>query len=497
MKPTRPPEAQRKRPTSRVPAAPTRPPTRPPAPTRPPTGAPAPARPPTAPPTPGRPPRTVQPPAQRSATHLQRDEEALQSDAARGRVWTLIADLHTLMKAVVLHDAGHPVAKQSADTLCKAIEAMSPPFVLQFVAGGVFLDRTLVPLDFNHFERCQALTRALARLGAHELSFESSLAQENALQLGHALAAATRGQRGALEAAEIPGLTWREIPHAQSGIDAEGVDPDVAAIAHTLLGLGVVEQIAAQPDEPWPWNMGLAVIRRIEKGLAANAGAAMRVIEFAPEGWPIARRALSASQLVLQVLTRVGADPPNRRAAAHAALALALQGLRPRDGLDAAAAADGLATRMTRAPIQAESGIAPQCLLVASLAHLMGSKARHGSAVVSLIVTELIELAYEMERARCPARVPFDLGRADVLAFALQHQLAPDWMRAVIKICGAVPVGACVQLRDGRVGIVIEPGPPEQPWCPVVFVAGERVAAHEPVMLVPPTQLRRVDQGFA
>jgi hypothetical protein len=96
--------------------------------------------------------------------------------------------------------------------------------------------------------------------------------------------------------------------------------------------------------------------------------------------------------------------------------------------------------------------------------------------------------------------VPFDLGRADMLAFALQHQLAPDWMRAVIKICGAVPVGACVQLRDGRVGIVIEPGPPEHPWCPVVFVAGERVAAREPVMLVPPTRLRRVQshtrQGY-
>jgi hypothetical protein len=114
---------------------------------------------------------------------------------------------------------------------------------------------------------------------------------------------------------------------------------------------------------------------------------------------------------------------------------------------------------------------------------------------VSLMIAELIELAYEMERARCPERVPFDLTRADLLAFAVEQgkeRFSPDWVRAVIKICGTVPVGACVQLADGRVGMVIEPGPPENPWCPVVFVAGKRVFTRQPVMLVPPTKLRRI-----
>lgn len=432
--------------------------------------------------------RTTRPPAAGD------DREAPPFNPARD----LVAQLHSLMKAVLLHDERHSLAQKNAVALCQVVAAVPPPFVLQFVAGGVFLDRTLVPLDFMHFERCLELTRALNKLAAHELSFETALPEASALRLGRALAAGLRGQgEGGFKAGEeIPGLSWREIPFAQSGIDAEGVDSEVAAIAHTVLGLSVAEQIAEKPEEPWPWNMGLSVIRRLEKGLATNADSAMRVVEFAPEGWPVPRRALSASQLVLQVLTRVGVDAGNRRAAAHAALALGLQGMRPRGGVSVAEAADALIARITRAPIQAQSGIAPQCLLVASLLHVMGTEMRRKRSV-SLMIAELVELAYEMERARCPEGVPFDLTRADLLAFAVEHgkhRFATDWVRAVIKVCGTVPVGACVQLADGRVGMVIEPGPPDDPWCPVVFVNGRRVMARQPVMLVPPTKLRRFSE---
>ena len=416
----------------------------------------------------------------RSTVHKPASAEALEQDQARTKAWTLLADLSGLMKAAQLHDVQHPVTRQAAVALCESVAAMPPPFVLQFVAGGLFVDRTLVPLDFVHYEKCQAITFALRKLAAHELSFEMTLGVEPALQLAQAMAGALRGQLNGLKNVEIQGVTWRDIPFAQSGIDAEGVDPDVAAIAHTLLGLQVAEQIAAMPaGAPWPWSMGLAVVRRLEKGLAANAGAAMRVVEFAPEGWPISRRALSCCQLVLQVLTRVDMDATNRRAAAHAALALALCGLRPRDGLDPWSAADALVRRMLSAPIQAESGVAPQCLLVAALVHQLGSAMRGRRGPASLIVTDLIDMAYELERARCPARVPFDLGRADLLAFLVQNEgtrFSPDWVRVVIKVCGAVPVGACVQLRDGRVGVVIEAGPSHAPWCPVVFTEGETQA---------------------
>jgi hypothetical protein len=405
--------------------------------------------------------------------------------------WHLLHQLHTLMKAVMLHDPRHAVAVQAAEILCQAVEAMQPPFMVQFVAGGLFQDRQLVPLDFPHFEKCQVLTHSLGTLGAHELSFDASLGVEGAQRLGEALAAGMRGGHDNLKGVEIDGLSWREIPFAQSGIDAEGVDPEVAAIAHAVLGLQNAEQIAEQPDAPWPWAIGLSAVRRLEKGLQANTGAAMRGIEFAPEGWPVPRRAISAAMLVLQVLTRCNASAANRRAAAHATLALALEGLGPRGGVDLVHAADRLIGRMTRAPIAAASGVAPQCLLVASLVHLLGSRMRQRS-VTSLMVCELIELAYEMERARCPDGVPFDLGRADLLAHAIQHNRASEWIGAIIKICGAVPVGACVQLADGRVGIVIEPGPPHAPWCPVVFIEGQRVIARQPVMLVPPTRLRRL-----
>src|SRR5690606_11180301 len=67
----------------------------------------------------------------------------------------LVVLLHGLMKAVLLHDEKHSVARRAAEALCQAVSSVPPPFVLQFVAGGVFLDRTLVPLDFSHFERCQ------------------------------------------------------------------------------------------------------------------------------------------------------------------------------------------------------------------------------------------------------------------------------------------------------------------------------------------------------
>ncbi|MFI5307464.1 MAG: hypothetical protein ACHQ53_08940 [Polyangiales bacterium] len=433
---------------------------------------------------------------ERVATRASLSLEAIEQEATRGRSWRLLTELHGLFKAAQLHDVQHPVAKQAAAALCEAVAGMPPPFVVQFVAGGMFVDRALVPLDFPHFERCQVVTHALDKLAAHELSFETPLGPAGALQLAQAMVNGLRGQTKALNGVEIAGLAWREIPFAQSGIDAEGVDPDVAVIAHTLLGLSVAEQIAERPDQPWPWSMGLAVVRRLEKGLATNAGSSMRVVEFAPEGWPIARRALSACQLVLQVLTRVGMDATNRRAAAHAALALALSVLKPPYGLEAAAAADALAKRMLRATIQAESGVAPQCLLVATLVHQLGAAMRARRGPGSLIVTDLIDLAYEMERARCPARVPFDLGRADLLAFVVQNEgvrFSPDWVRVVIKVCGAVPVGACVQLKDGRIGVVIEPGPPHAPFCPVVFAEGARVVTREPVMLVPPNKVRRIE----
>ncbi len=430
------------------------------------------------------------------AANLTRFEAEALGDpsAALLPAWNLVNHIHMLMKAALLHDAQHSVTQNAANALCKAVAALSPPFTLQFVAGGVFLDRTLVPLDFGHYERGMLLTIALNRLNAHELSFETPLDVAVAQRLAQALAAGSRGPTDDLKGVELPGFTWREIPHAKSGIDAEGVDPEVAAIAHTVLGLSVVEQIAEERETSWPWTKGLAVIRRLEKGLAAKDGAAMRVVELAPDGWPLPRRALAAAQLVLQVLTRVGASPSNRRAAAHAALALTLQGLGERGGVDAQSAADALASRMTRDPVQARSGIAPQCLLVATLVHLMSSSMRGKKSIVSLTVTDLIELAYEMERARCPAGVAFDLTRADLLAHAVTLEgtrFSPEWVRVVIKICGAVPVGATVQLQDGRIGVVIEPGPPYNPWCPVVLIGRERIATQAPVMLIPPNRIQR------
>lgn len=421
--------------------------------------------------------------------------ETNEPEAGSRPVWELIYQLHALMKSLMLHDAGHVMAERAASGACRAIAANSPPYVLQFVAGGVFMDRVLVPLDFEHFQYSQTIARALARLSAHELSFDSALEPAAAVQLGAALAAGNRGQGDFLTGKEIDGLAWRDIPFAQSGIDAEGVDPEVAAITHVVIGLSVAEQIASEADPAWPWNMGLSAVRRFEKGLSAKEGVAMRVVEFAPDGWNRPRRAVSAALLVLELLTKVKADPAHRRAAAHATLALCLEGLGERGGLPVGQAATALAERITGAPVQARSGVAPQCLLVATLVHLMSPEMKQKRDIVALGVTDLIELAYTMECERCPPNVPFDLSRADLLASAVGAAGASGagyWVRAVIKVCGAVPVGACVQLADGRIGTVIEPGPAHNPWCPVVFIDGQRVVSEQPVMLVPPNKRRRV-----
>lgn len=430
--------------------------------------------------------------------------------------WALVHELHSLMKALMLHEPHHAMATRAAASACEAIHTAGTPFTLQFVASGLFMDRTLVPLDFMHYGFVQALTVSLARLSAHEVSFDGDIDVRGALRFGQALAAGARGQTTGLKHAEtatagggahthadahaerdieIAGMAWREIPHAQSGIDAEGVDPEVAAVTHTVIGLSVTEQIAEAAEPAWPWHMGLSVVRRLEKGLAAKEGVAMRVVEFAPDGWNRPRRALSAALLVLEVLTRVDADSAHRRAAAHATLALGLEGLADRGGMSVGDAALALERRIHNAPVQARSGVAPQCLLVATLVHLMTPAVSARKELVALGVTDLIQLAYQMELERCPLQVPFDLSRADLLAGAVQQSAQAGvsfWVRALIKVCGAVPVGAFVQLADGRTGTVIEPGPAHDPWRPVVFVDGQRVIPDRPVMLVPPNKRKRV-----
>jgi len=100
--------------------------------------------------------------------------EAGDESAALMPAWNLVNHLHMLMKAALLHDAQHSVAQGAAHGLAKAVAVMSPPFTIQFVAGGVFVDRTLVPLDFNHFERCVQLTNALNRLNSTSASRSAS-----------------------------------------------------------------------------------------------------------------------------------------------------------------------------------------------------------------------------------------------------------------------------------------------------------------------------------
>jgi hypothetical protein len=130
-----------------------------------------------------------------------------------------------------------------------------------------------------------------------------------------------------------------------------------------------------------------------------------------------------------------------------------------------------------------------------ALVHLLSTAGR--TRGLRLRVARLVELAYALERMRRPEDAAFDLGRSDMLARAARRMgadLDEAWTCLVITSLGVVPPGACVQVPDGRFGVVLGPSP-GNPSCVHVLVGGTAREVSLPLRLVAPHE--RILRGGA
>lgn len=402
-----------------------------------------------------------------------------------GHTRDIVERLFVLSRVVLMHGPRHPLVDQTVAVLAQNMAAAAPPFALQFVGQGVFRDRVLVPMDAEHFTRARLLATALANLGAHELAVDAAPTPDTLLELGVLLARGSQGPGDDLERAQLPGLRFREIPAARYGADSTQVDPEMFAIAQVALAIHDAEALHAQRDGAWPWSAGVGLLRRLERAMDAGAAPTMRALDTAPGPWSVARRALAVCHHVMTALSDLKVAPSTRRAIAHAAAAVAVHGLQEREGLPLEAAAKAALRRMLDAPLPARTGVEPHRLR--TLALVRGVAMRSNEPEQWTGAMAVIELAYAMERHRCPEGVDFALARVDLLAFAaaaMEGGFDPRWVRALVTRSGQIPPGATVRLADGRVGMAMEPGDSGDPMRPRVLVDGAVVEPESAVRLV-------------
>jgi hypothetical protein len=399
-------------------------------------------------------------------------------------VQAVIAATHLLMKTLASHGAEHPLTVQNAEELCHAIRTVAPPFSLQFVGQATFKDRELVPLGIKGFQMAQVLAKAMRNLSLHEISFDRVPEPRGAMALAAVLVRGMSGPSDAAGRVSIPGLAWREIPSARLGADREQVDPEVMAVTQIALAIADAETLVAKRGTPWSWNLGMSIVRRVERALETGRPCAVAAVELAPGPWSPARRAVSAVVSSVGTLQAVEAHQAVRRAAGHAALALCCTALGPREGLPIDEAAKAALEALLDVPSLAKSGLEPHRVRVCSIAYLLAQE--EGDPRQQAGVLPLVKLCYELARRRCPAGVSFDLTGADLMAWAIsarEARSAAPWVRLLIDMQGTIPPGAAVLLPDGRVGLVLE-STPEDPLHPTVLVGAEMIPGAGPVRLL-------------
>lgn len=389
------------------------------------------------------------------------DEQQAQATRLREAMPEVVLSLFVLLKTVMSHNATHPFSRQMASKVVDAIAETEPPWDLQFIRGGVFRDRELVQMGTGGFRRAQTIAMALAKLGFHELSVEREVDEDAWLKLCEGLAKGAVGGTDGLDGVVIDGLSWRAIPDASWGDEAEEIDPEVYAIIQLSLCRAdcerIYEQIRASNGQGgWPWSSGLVVMRRLERAIDADAVATARTLELTPGAWGPARRALSATIEIMRVLGKLGIHEKELRAAAHLGLVLGMLTFEPRGGRTMLEVSDELLTFLTgQFSGTKRSGLPPHHLRVSTLAHLIAQP--DPSKWLPLI--HLISLVHELERMRAPEDLEIDLTRADLLAIAARDmgvRFAPVWVKALVDVHGAIPIGARVRLGSGEQGVVLD-----------------------------------------
>ncbi len=382
----------------------------------------------------------------------------------------LVDVLFLLMRAIAVYGTDHPQAHKAAERVLEAVTNAEPPFTLQLVGEGLFRDRLLVPVEAARFLRLQEISRVLHELSAHELSFAKIPDAAALIRFGEVLAHVQGGSPDSLEGVEVPGLGWRAIEPARTGLDADQLDQELHALTQLSLAASDAERIETLGFEVWRFALGLSVVRHLERACHADVRAAARALELAPGRWTMPRRAVSAAFHVSAVLESLGVRRSTRRAVAHATLALAFYGYDQRAGRPLEEAARVAMGKVLAAPVAGSSGIPPHMLQVCTILHLLDPS--NDSDPRQLEAVGLIRLCYLLERRRRPLELNYTPGKLELIAsVALVQDIDGRWLRALLEVTGLVPEGSYVRLPDGRVGVCVDPG--EEPLQPSVLGADE------------------------
>lgn len=392
----------------------------------------------------------------------------------------VLDQLSMLVTATRTYGSQHPATEGAAANLASAIRAAAPPFAFQFVVGAVFRDRELLPIDGERYDRVLVMAEGLHRGGAQEITFQAA-STEDLVLLASMLQANPTGRL--LDDLGLASISFREIPDAKPGEELETVEPEIFVAAQLVLGFraarACADAAANAAGVAWPFAQGMEAVRRLERAMETHASVTAYTLEIAPGAMDPGRRALMAAHHVRVVTTCLSIGKPLARAAAHAALAIAACGLTGRGGAEFEMAVGAAAARSADALDAASAD--PHRILVSALLHDQATHRR-------LSIGELLRLAYELECARCPADVAFDLGLADVLATALSRWNQPGaptgpWVRVRVAAAGVMPAGARVRLADGRRGIILGPGASGDPMRPMILIDGRTIEAAEPPVL--------------
>ena len=376
----------------------------------------------------------------------------------------VILGMFVMIKTIISHDASHPLALKMAERLHDAVAQSSPGWSVQFIRGGVFKDRNLIELGNDGFGRAQLIARALENLGFHEIVLAQAITTQDWLTFGTALARGALGPSEALENLRIDHLSWRTIPNAAWGAETEDIDPEIYAISQIANALTEAEDLEKNPIfststshlGEWPWQVGLGILRRLERALEVHERAAVRALEMNASGWPAHRRSVSVAFETMRLLRQLRVSPSQYRASAHFALALGFMGFDDRGGDPAQVVAKEVLQALSQKPTKGlRTGMPPHHLKVCSLAHLFAQP----DPMRWIASLHLVQLLYELERERCPPDTTFDLTRADLLALAAREmgtRFPHIWVKALVDMHGAYPVGGFVRLGDGDVGVILD-----------------------------------------
>lgn len=386
----------------------------------------------------------------------------------------IIDRFFVLTRNLGVHGAAHPLVHQNAEGLAEALDAVGPPYAIQFVRDAVFVDRELAVLDPPNFLRARRLAASLAALKVNELRVEYAPAAASLVAVADAVA-----RRVPLPS--VDGMLFREIDGAQAGTEAMQVDTELFAAAQLLRALVEVEGVHAAGLAQWPWPVGISVVRRVERAKESDLDACLRFIDHAPGDRGAPRRALAAAVHALSLGGAARLGLPLRRVLAHAALALTQYGdeggpVNVRDAaaraLPAMVASIG-ATRAALDPHRMRVCAVLQSLLDGGEAHPLAAP---------------LHLAYTLERARAVGGAGFWLLTTDLLAWAARlagRRLDAGWVHALLCAYGVVPPNARVRALEGGEGIALGGAPDDTPLQPLVLLRddGSVLAPAVPVRL--------------